>query len=246
MKPSLLCGIAFVCATAVSAQTAPPNTAATQNPAGSPGMARTTVTGCVAGGGSASQPITMTSPTIVPPTAQPAALNSSPPAAPVPPVPGATPPSPGSQPPVTPGVTPRGMPPVTPGVTPPPAPPGTPPATAPGVTPPPAPPAVPPNPPTATGTTGATAAGTTGSAGSVAAPASPVTSPEGGAAGSGYRLTGTDMNAWVGQRVQIVGTIVPSSSKSGEGSPSAAAGSTPMQEFRVQSVQMIPGSCPPQ
>jgi hypothetical protein len=78
-----------------------------------------------------------------------------------------------------------------------------------------------------TGTTGVGTAGTTGATGS------------GGSAMSGYRLSGTDMSGWTGQRVQIVGTVVPAADA---GSPTP--GTVPIPEFRVQSVQPLPGACP--
>jgi hypothetical protein len=58
---------------------------------------------------------------------------------------------------------------------------------------------------------------------------------------NGYRLSGTDMSSWSGQRVQVVGTVAPSTT-AGSGTP----GVTPMPEFRVQSVQPIAGPCPQQ
>jgi hypothetical protein len=57
---------------------------------------------------------------------------------------------------------------------------------------------------------------------------------------NGYRLSGTDMSAWSGQRVQIVGVVVPAAPNAG------AAGATAMPEFRVQSVQPTSGPCPRQ
>jgi len=48
-----------------------------------------------------------------------------------------------------------------------------------------------------------------------------------------YRLSGTDVSAYKGKRVQIVGAVVPSTS-----------GGTTVQEFRVQSVQPGTGTCP--
>ena len=60
-----------------------------------------------------------------------------------------------------------------------------------------------------------------------------------------YSLTGTDMTPWAGKRVQIVGTVTSaktaaSASPATVGSPDAAA---PL-EFKVQSVQGVPGPCP--
>jgi len=77
-----------------------------------------------------------------------------------------------------------------------------------------------------------------------AAPASPAPTP---GVPSGFTLTGNDMTPWVGQRVQIVGMLVP---PTGLGKPAAAAAQaaagahpTDMQEFRVQSVMPIAGGC---
>jgi NAD(P)-dependent dehydrogenase (short-subunit alcohol dehydrogenase family) len=69
------------------------------------------------------------------------------------------------------------------------------------------------------------------------------TAPAGSSASSasGYRLSGTDMTAWLGRRVQIVGTLVPAPVTKAKPDGSATA---PMAELRVQSVQPITGSCP--
>ena len=102
-----------------------------------------------------------------------------------------------------------------------------------------------------------------------AAPEAPVPPPAGGAPGvgaaaavqgtapagsspssiGGYRLSGTDMTAWIGRRVQIVGTLV--SSRASSATPTGTSGSAtrrtdplPMPEFRVVSVQPITGACP--
>jgi hypothetical protein len=56
---------------------------------------------------------------------------------------------------------------------------------------------------------------------------------------NGYRLSGADMSNWAGQRVQVTGTMTPAAG--------IRSGTTPaMPEFRVQSVQPMPGTCPPQ
>jgi hypothetical protein len=121
------------------------------------------------------------------------------------------------------------------------------PAATPTATPIPAPtPAPPPTPQPAapvgtagTASTGATPAGT--APGSVAAGAGT------NAAMSGYRLSGADMTSWSGQRVQIVGTIVPGPTTPAAAAPTGATnagGMAPMPEFRVQSVQPIDGPCP--
>lgn len=76
------------------------------------------------------------------------------------------------------------------------------------------------------------------------------TAPAGSSLSSvgGYRLSGTDMSAWIGRRVQIVGMLVSSPTGS-RAKPTATAGRDkneplPMPEFRVMSVQPITGACP--
>jgi hypothetical protein len=77
------------------------------------------------------------------------------------------------------------------------------------------------------------------------------TAPAGSSPSSvgGYRLSGTDMTAWIGRRVQIVGTLV--SSPASSATPAGTSGGNrrrpdplPMPEFRVVSVQPITGACP--
>jgi hypothetical protein len=75
------------------------------------------------------------------------------------------------------------------------------------------------------------------------------TAPAGSSASSvnGYRLSGADMTAWIGRRVQIVGTLVSSpggSSGTPIGTSGTKNGPLPMPEFRVVSVQPITGACP--
>ena len=108
------------------------------------------------------------------------------------------------------------------------------------------------NPSSATGTP-SSAAGTTGTAGSVAT-ATPGAVAQGGiatgagttAAMNGYRLSGADMSSWSGQRVQIVGTVVPGQASAAAAPTNAtnAGAAVPMPEFRVQSVQPVDGPCP--
>lgn len=77
------------------------------------------------------------------------------------------------------------------------------------------------------------------------------TAPAGSSPSSvgGYRLSGTDMTAWVGRRVQIVGVLVSSPTGS-SAKPTGTTGGRrrsdplPMPEFRVMSVQPITGACP--
>ena|SRR5438132_1348546 len=108
------------------------------------------------------------------------------------------------------------------------------------------------NPASATGTP-SSAAGTSGTAGSVAT-ATPGAVAQGGiatgagttAAMNGYRLSGADMSSWSGQRVQIVGTVVPGQASAAAAPTNAtnAGAAVPMPEFRVQSVQPVDGPCP--
>jgi len=67
---------------------------------------------------------------------------------------------------------------------------------------------------------------------------------------SGYRLSGASVSSFSGQRVQVVGVIVPPATTGTTGT-TGAVGTTgtagpSMQEFRVQSVQPISGDCPRQ
>ena len=98
------------------------------------------------------------------------------------------------------------------------------------------PPAATPTPPSTVGTSGSSA-----SAGA-AASASPGTVASGGTAAaiSGYRLSGSDMQPWTGQRVEIVGSVVTKNA----GVASGAGVSPAMPELRVQSVRAVGGPCP--
>jgi len=58
---------------------------------------------------------------------------------------------------------------------------------------------------------------------------------------NGYRLSGSDMQPWAGQRVEIVGSMVTAN----PGVSAGAGATTAMPEFRVQSVRPIGGSCEP-
>lgn len=96
---------------------------------------------------------------------------------------------------------------------------------------------VPPAGTAAVGTTGAAPATVTSIAGGL-----PVSIP----GRSGYRLSGTDMTAWAGQRVQVVGTFSPSAAMPAGSTAVGQSGapSAPPLEFRVQTVQAIVGPCP--
>ncbi len=114
-----------------------------------------------------------------------------------------------------------------------------------------------------TGTAGAGAAGTTGSVTGTAgtppvgagatgtmATGSPQTgmpTPSSATAGTnaGYRLSGADMSPFAGQRVQIVGTFAPAATGSSTVGAAGAAGSTTssVPEFRIISVQPMTGNC---
>lgn len=77
------------------------------------------------------------------------------------------------------------------------------------------------------------------------------TAPAGSSGSSitGYRLSGTDMQPWLGKRVQLQGTFTPAAASPAGSTATAAAvtGGTitpPPLEFRVQSVQPVTGPCP--
>ena len=76
------------------------------------------------------------------------------------------------------------------------------------------------------------------------------TAPAGssGSSVTGYRLTGADMQPWVGKRVMLRGSFVPAASPSAApaGTSSTVTGGAaipPVLEFRVQSVQPTTGPC---
>lgn len=107
----------------------------------------------------------------------------------------------------------------------------------------PPPPPVPPTTGTATaGTTGTATAGAAGTAGAVGSvgtagtTGTAATAP--GAAASGYRLSGADMQPFVGQRVQLTGTMTPAAP--------GASGAATTPGFRVMTVRPLAGGCQPQ
>ena len=65
------------------------------------------------------------------------------------------------------------------------------------------------------------------------------TAPAGssGSSVTGYRLSGADMQPWIGKRVQLVGTFAPAAAATG------GASTPPALEFRVQAVQPVTGPC---
>jgi hypothetical protein len=92
-------------------------------------------------------------------------------------------------------------------------------------------------------------AGAVGTSGTVVAG----TAPAGSSASSisGYRLSGTDMSAWMGRRVQIIGSLVPAAPGAAPATPAAIGavhigpdGSLVLPEFRVVSVSPVTGECP--
>ena len=77
------------------------------------------------------------------------------------------------------------------------------------------------------------------------------TAPAGssGSSVTGYRLSGADMQPWIGQRVQLTGTFAPAPAAAAESTATtmpAATGAVvapPLLEFKVQSVQPASGPC---
>src|SRR3954471_5810798 len=74
------------------------------------------------------------------------------------------------------------------------------------------------------------------------------TAPAGSSASSvtGYRLSGVDMQQWIGKRVQVIGMFAPAAAPPSAVAPAAATGAPPappVLEFKVQSVRPITGSC---
>jgi pilus assembly protein FimV len=247
--------LALFTATALAQTSTPSTQQPTAAPTGTASQQMITMTGCV-GGGSNAQPYVLSNPVVLPQTG--AATGSAAVPSAVPPTaatgtPGAMPPSatPGAVPP---SATPAAVPPsTTPGSTGAAGTAGTGAAGAAGT-------AGTAGAPGATGAAGATgsvagAPGSTGAAGTPGVPPAgtagtmPATGAAGAAAGTagstsalnGYRLSGTDMSSWAGQRVQIAGTVIPPT-----GAATATPGATPMPEFRVQSVQPVAGPCPQQ
>jgi hypothetical protein len=61
---------------------------------------------------------------------------------------------------------------------------------------------------------------------------------------TGYRLSGADMQPWIGKRVQVIGTFVPAAAPSPAPSVTGAAAAPPLLEFKVQTVAPASGPCP--
>jgi hypothetical protein len=98
--------------------------------------------------------------------------------------------------------------------------------------------------PTGTSGTKSSAAGTDGTTAVVSG-----TAPAGSSASSvtGYRLSGADMQPWIGKRVQLIGTFAPAAAAAAAPAPGTAPvtpSAPPVLEFKVQSVQPATGSCP--
>ena len=217
MKTIVLCSITLLTVAPAFAQTSAPATAAQANKP-------ITLTGCV-GSSADSSGFTLGNAMVIPGTPQPGQIDQTP--SPLLPT---VPPSATQATPAAP------VPPATSAAAPPPV-------TAPAS-------------PTPAGTTGTTSAGTTATAGTSGTTPTSVTGTSGVVAGGatanatsnlgGYRLSGTDMKPWVGQRVQVTGTFSPS--------PATAAGTVaigrsgapaaPPLEFKVQTVQPASGPCP--
>lgn len=243
MKTIVLCGIAAMIAAPAFAQTS-----------ADPANKLVTMTGCV---GSGLPGFSLGNPMVIPGTAQPnSPTGTSASVVPAPaPATGVTPmppaatgavPSPASPAAVPPPATAATVPPPatttpTPGV-PPAASPATPPASSAQAVPPASPAqSVPPSATGAVGTAGTTPGSVTGTSGVATGGASNLTSGLGG-----YRLSGTDMAPWLGQRVQVTGTFLPSAPTAAGSTSTGQPGSpaAPPLEFRVQTVQAIAGPCP--
>jgi hypothetical protein len=74
------------------------------------------------------------------------------------------------------------------------------------------------------------------------------TAPAGSSASSvtGYRLSGADMQPWIGKRVQVIGMFAPAPATPSAVAPAAATGAAPappVLEFKVARVQPITGTC---
>jgi hypothetical protein len=222
MKASVLCGITLLTVAPAFAQTSAPGAA-------DPANKTVTLTGCV-GSSAESSGFTLANAMVIPGTAQPGQPDQTP---------SSLPPTETSAATQATAVTPPSTPTASPAQ--------VPPAASPAQVPPPASPAQ-------AGAT--TAAGTAATAGTSGTTPPNVTGTTGVVAGGstgnttsglgGYRLSGTDMKPWAGQRVQVMGTFIPSSATAAGTTTTGRSGApaAPPLEFRVQSVQPVSGPCP--
>ena len=101
--------------------------------------------------------------------------------------------------------------------------------------------------PSPTGTSGTKMPGP-GTAGTTGVMTGTAPAGSSGSSITGYRLSGTDMQPWLGKRVQMLGTFVPAAAAPAGSTTTAAvtggASTPPALEFRVQSVQPVTGPCP--
>jgi hypothetical protein len=104
--------------------------------------------------------------------------------------------------------------------------------------------------PSPTGTSGTKMPGP-GTAGTTGVMTGTAPAGSSGSSVTGYRLSGADMQPWIGKRVQLVGTFAPAAaapagSTAGSTTASAVTGGAsapPALEFRVQAVQPVTGPC---
>ena len=62
---------------------------------------------------------------------------------------------------------------------------------------------------------------------------------------TGYRLSGADMQPWIGKRVQVIGTFMPAAPLATAPSAITGAATAPLVlEFKVQTVSAASGPCP--
>jgi hypothetical protein len=101
--------------------------------------------------------------------------------------------------------------------------------------------------PSPTGTSGTKMPGP-GTAGTTGVMTGTAPAGSSGSSVTGYRLSGADMQPWIGKRVQLVGTFAPAAAAAPVGSTTASpvtggASTPPALEFRVQAVQPVTGPC---
>jgi len=234
MKTIVLCGISLLTVAPAFAQVGAPPAAGSANKT-------VTLTGCV-GSSADSSGFMLANAMVLPGTAQPGQTDGT-----------ASPVAPTVNPPATqataPASTPTGTPPPasTAAATPPASPAQVPPPASAAAVPPAASPAQTAGTASAAGTAAIGTSGTTPT--SVTGTTGGVTGGATGSAASGvggYRLSGTDMTPWSGQRVRVVGTFSPSTATAAGTTPTGGSGApaVPPLEFRVQSVQPVSGTCP--